>query len=60
MPKIHRLRKTHELEILLRLLISCIGSVPHKSAKSLAKILIPLLDAIDSSHVRNSGIYSTK
>lgn len=37
------------------IIISCLGSAPHKLAKTLAKFLTPLLEIISLSHLKNSG-----
>ena len=52
-PTIYGLPKTHKPGIPLRPIISGIGTAPHKIAKSLAKIITPLLGTVIKSHIKN-------
>ena len=54
-PTLYGLPKTHKPNIPMRPIISGIGSTPHKIAKSIAKLLTPLLGTISPSHLKNSG-----
>ena len=52
--KIYGLPKTHRPDILLRPIISGIGSALHNISKLLAKLLYPLLGTISDVHIKNS------
>ena len=54
-PKIYSLPKTHKPDILLRPIISGIGSASHNIAKLLDKLLSPLLGTISDAHIKSSG-----
>jgi len=54
-PTIYGLPKTHKPGFPLRPIISGIGTAPHNIAKSLAKLLTPLLGTISNSHIKNSN-----